>query len=104
MKNAPRKKPAPAAPAAEAIRVRGARQNNLRGVDLDIPAGLFTVVTGVSGSGKSSLVFDTVYAEGQRRYIETFSPRSSIRSTASRPPSRSASRTRSATPARRSAR
>ena len=74
MKNAPRKKPAPAAPAAEAIRVRGARQNNLRGVDLDIPAGLFTVVTGVSGSGKSSLVFDTVYAEGQRRYIETFSP------------------------------
>ena len=44
MKNAPRKKPAPTAPAAEAIRVRGARQNNLRGVDLDIPAGLFTVV------------------------------------------------------------
>ena len=58
----------------DAIRVRGARQNNLRGVDLDIPAGLITVVTGVSGSGKSSLVFDTVYAEGQRRYVETFSP------------------------------
>ena len=44
----------------EAIRIRGARQNNLRGVDLDIPAGKITVVTGVSGSGKSSLVFDTV--------------------------------------------
>ena len=58
----------------EAIRIRGARQNNLRGVDLDIPAGKITVVTGVSGSGKSSLVFDTVYAEGQRRYVETFSP------------------------------
>jgi len=57
-----------------AIRIRGARQNNLRGVDLDIPAGKITVVTGVSGSGKSSLVFDTVYAEGQRRYVETFSP------------------------------
>lgn len=55
------------------IRLRGARQNNLRGLDVDIPLGAFTVVTGVSGSGKSSLVFDTVYAEGQRRYIETFS-------------------------------
>ena len=61
-------------PAAESIRIRGARQNNLRGIDLDIPAGKITVVTGVSGSGKSSLVFDTVYAEGQRRYVETFSP------------------------------
>ena len=58
----------------EEIRIRGARQNNLRGIDLDIPAGKITVVTGVSGSGKSSLVFDTVYAEGQRRYVETFSP------------------------------
>ena len=56
------------------IRVRGARQNNLRGIDVDVPVGSFTVVTGVSGSGKSSLVFDTVYAEGQRRYVETFSP------------------------------
>ena len=55
------------------IRVRGARQNNLKGFDIDIPLGRFTVVTGLSGSGKSSLVFDTVYAEGQRRYIETFS-------------------------------
>ena len=57
-----------------AIRVRGARQNNLRGLDVDLPHGELIVVTGVSGSGKSSLVFDTVYAEGQRRYVETFSP------------------------------
>ncbi len=59
--------------AEDCIRVRGARQNNLKGFDVDIPMGRFTVVTGLSGSGKSSLVFDTVYAEGQRRYIETFS-------------------------------
>ncbi|HKY02303.1 MAG TPA: hypothetical protein VJM53_07110, partial [Burkholderiales bacterium] len=56
------------------IRIRGARQNNLKNLDLDIPAGELLVVTGVSGSGKSSLVFDTLYAEGQRRYVETFSP------------------------------
>ncbi|MDD4886286.1 MAG: excinuclease ABC subunit UvrA, partial [Thiomonas sp.] len=56
------------------IRIRGARQNNLQNLDLDIPLGCIVVVTGVSGSGKSSLVFDTVYAEGQRRYVETFSP------------------------------
>ena len=56
------------------IRIRGARQNNLRGLDLDLPTGQLIVVTGVSGSGKSSLVFDTLYAEGQRRYVETFSP------------------------------
>ncbi len=55
------------------IRIRGARQNNLKNLDLDIPTGRFVVVTGVSGSGKSSLVFDTLYAEGQRRYVETFS-------------------------------
>ncbi|RRQ20796.1 hypothetical protein [Thiohalobacter thiocyanaticus] len=60
--------------AKPAIRVRGARQNNLKHLDLDLPLNEFIVVTGVSGSGKSSLAFDTVYAEGQRRYVETFSP------------------------------
>ena len=59
---------------ADAISVRGARQNNLKNLDLDIPLNELVVVTGVSGSGKSSLVFDTLYAEGQRRYVETFSP------------------------------
>lgn len=58
----------------DAIRLRGVRQNNLKNIDVDFPLGLLTVVTGVSGSGKSSLVFDTLYAEGQRRYVETFSP------------------------------
>jgi excinuclease ABC subunit A len=58
----------------DSIRIQGARQNNLRALDLDIPLRQLVVVTGVSGSGKSSLVFDTVYAEGQRRYVETFSP------------------------------
>ncbi len=57
-----------------AIRLRGVRQNNLKNLDVDFPLGALTVVTGVSGSGKSSLVFDTLYAEGQRRYVETFSP------------------------------
>ncbi len=56
------------------IRLRGVTQNNLRNLDLDLPLGELIVVTGVSGSGKSSLAFDTVYAEGQRRYVETFSP------------------------------
>ena len=60
--------------AHDSIRLRGARQNNLQALDLDIPLRQLVVVTGVSGSGKSSLVFDTVYAEGQRRYVETFSP------------------------------
>jgi excinuclease ABC subunit A len=63
------------APAASRrIEIRGARQNNLKGIDLDLPLGQLSVVTGPSGSGKSSLAFDTIYAEGQRRYVETFSP------------------------------
>src|SRR5213593_700896 len=56
------------------IEIRGARQNNLKGIDVDLPLGKLTVVTGPSGSGKSSLAFQTIYAEGQRRYVETFSP------------------------------
>lgn len=56
------------------IRLRGVRHNNLKNFDLDLPTGRLIVVTGLSGSGKSSLAFDTLYAEGQRRYIETFSP------------------------------
>ncbi len=63
-----------APPSADAIVIRGARQNNLKNLTLSIPNGELVVVTGVSGSGKSSLVFDTLYAEGQRRYVETFSP------------------------------
>ena len=55
------------------IRVRGARVHNLKNIDVDIPRNSLTVITGLSGSGKSSLAFDTIYAEGQRRYIETFS-------------------------------
>ncbi|MDH5218602.1 MAG: excinuclease ABC subunit A, partial [Gammaproteobacteria bacterium] len=56
------------------IHIKGARQNNLKNLDLKIPLNSLVVVTGVSGSGKSSLAFDTIYAEGQRRYVETFSP------------------------------
>ena len=59
---------------ADRIRIRGARHDNLKGFDLDLPTRRLIVVTGLSGSGKSSLAFDTLYAEGQRRYIETFSP------------------------------
>src|SRR4051812_8736193 len=55
------------------IRIRGARQHNLKNLDLDLYTGELTVVTGPSGSGKSSLAFETLYAEGQRRYVETFS-------------------------------
>src|SRR4026207_832409 len=58
----------------DSIRLHGARQNNLKNLDVEIPLHELVVVTGVSGSGKSSLVFDTLYAEGQRRYVETFSP------------------------------
>jgi excinuclease ABC subunit A len=61
-------------PRQPAILVEGARQNNLKNLNLEIPLNRITVVTGVSGSGKSSLAFDTLYAEGQRRYVETFSP------------------------------
>src|SRR3954471_21837883 len=57
----------------DSIVVRGARQNNLKGFDLEIPRRTVTVVTGPSGSGKSSLAFDTIYAEGQRRYVESLS-------------------------------
>jgi len=55
------------------IRVRGARQHNLRNIDLTIPRNKLVVFTGVSGSGKSSLAFDTIFAEGQRRYVESLS-------------------------------
>ncbi len=59
---------------ASAIRLRGVRQNNLKNIDLDLPLGKLIVVTGLSGAGKSSLVFDALHAEGNRRYAETFSP------------------------------
>lgn len=55
------------------IEIRGARQHNLKNIDLSIPRNSFVVITGVSGSGKSSLAFDTLFAEGQRRYIEALS-------------------------------
>ena len=65
---------APNPSGSAAIELREVRLHNLKGIDVDIPLGKLTVVTGVSGSGKSSLAFDTLYAEGQRRYIETFAP------------------------------
>ena len=55
------------------IKIQGARAHNLKNINLKIPRNKFVVITGVSGSGKSSLAFDTIYAEGQRRYMETFS-------------------------------
>ena len=61
------------------ITVKGAREHNLKGVDVSIPRDSLTVITGLSGSGKSSLAFDTIYAEGQRRYVESLSDRKSTR-------------------------
>ena len=55
------------------INIRGARQHNLKNIDLSLPRNKFIVFTGVSGSGKSSLAFDTIFAEGQRRYVESLS-------------------------------
>ncbi len=72
---APREAPlsSPESVRVTAIQIRGARQHNLKNLDLDLPRGRLTVITGVSGSGKSSLAFDTLYAEGQRRYVESVS-------------------------------
>ena len=59
--------------ASDRIVVRGAREHNLKNIDLEIPRDQLVVITGLSGSGKSSLAFDTIYAEGQRRYVESLS-------------------------------
>ena len=59
--------------ADETIRIFGAREHNLKGIDLELPRGRLIVFTGVSGSGKTSLALDTIYAEGQRRYVESVS-------------------------------
>ena len=69
----PASPPAPVVPARAILAVRGARTHNLKNIDLDIPKNALVVITGLSGSGKSSLAFDTLYAEGQRRYVESLS-------------------------------
>jgi excinuclease ABC subunit A len=69
----PPRSAAPVGPDAPAIRIRGARTHNLKNIDLDVPKYALVVITGLSGSGKSSLAFDTLYAEGQRRYVESLS-------------------------------
>ncbi len=98
------------------IVVRGAREHNLKNVDVSLPRDSLVVITGLSGSGKSSLAFDTIYAEGQRRYVESLSAYArqflelmqkagcGLRSRASRRPFPSNRRPPAAIPARRSAR
>src|SRR4051812_19773416 len=66
-------KTAMSSPESKFIRVRGARTHNLKNIDVDLPRHALVVITGLSGSGKSSLAFDTLYAEGQRRYVESLS-------------------------------
>src|SRR5260221_10278370 len=68
-----RRQGAASAATSREIRVRGAREHNLKNVDVSIPRDQLVVITGLSGSGKSSLAFDTIYAEGQRRYVESLS-------------------------------
>ena len=67
------KRQPPAGSASRAITIRGAREHNLKNIDVEIPRDKLAVLTGLSGSGKSSLAFDTIYAEGQRRYVESLS-------------------------------
>ncbi|MEK7102335.1 MAG: excinuclease ABC subunit A, partial [Patescibacteria group bacterium] len=69
----PAKKPTSSKPAHDVLRIRGAREHNLKNVSIDLPKNQLVVITGLSGSGKSSLAFDTIYAEGQRRYAESLS-------------------------------
>ena len=66
-------RPNPKAGMGKTIAIRGAREHNLKNIDLDLPRDSLIVITGLSGSGKSSLAFDTIYAEGQRRYVESLS-------------------------------
>ena len=75
VKKSPKKEAADPAPSTAAIQVRGARVHNLKNIDVDLPRDQLVVLTGVSGSGKSSLAFDTIFAEGQRRFLECLSSR-----------------------------